>query len=114
MNKSDLAEILSQELDLSIKETSKTVNIILDSMTEALSRGEHIEIRGFGSFTVKNYDAYVGRNPKTGEKISVITYKGPLFADIMCMVVAPSGTDKTTAHSPVEKIKAFFEEEFLY
>lgn len=79
MNKSDLAEILSQELDLSIKETSKTVNIILDSMTEALSRGEHIEIRGFGSFTVKNYDAYVGRNPKTGEKISVKAKKAPVF-----------------------------------
>lgn len=94
MNKSDLAEILSQELDLSIKETSKTVNIILDSMTEALSRGEHIEIRGFGSFTVKNYDAYVGRNPKTGEKISVKAKKAPVFKVGKALKKAVSGNGK--------------------
>ena len=94
MNKSDLAEILSQELDLSIKETSKTVNIILDSMTEALSRGEHIEIRGFGSFTVKNYDAYVGRNPKTGEKISVKAKKAPVFKVGKELKKAVSGNGK--------------------
>ena len=94
MNKSDLAEILSQELDLSVKETSKTVNIILDSMTEALSRGEHIEIRGFGSFTVKNYDAYVGRNPKTGEKISVKAKKAPVFKVGKELKKAVSGNGK--------------------
>ena len=79
MNKSDLAELLSKELDLSIKETSSTINVILDSMMEALSKGENIEIRGFGSFTVKNYDSYIGRNPKTGEKITVKAKKSPIF-----------------------------------
>ena len=79
MNKSDLVELLSQELDLSIKETSGTIDIILDSMTEALSKGENIEIRGFGSFTVKNYDSYIGRNPKTGEQITVKAKKAPVF-----------------------------------
>ncbi len=79
MNKSDLVEVLSQELDISVKEAFSTMNIILDSMTEALSKGENIEIRGFGSFTVKNYDSYIGRNPKTGEKIAVKAKKAPVF-----------------------------------
>jgi len=79
MNKSELVEILSQELDISVQEASSTMNIILDSMTEALSKGENIELRGFGSFTIKNYDPYIGRNPKTGEKITVKAKKAPVF-----------------------------------
>jgi integration host factor subunit beta len=79
MNKSELVEVLSQELEISVKEAFSTMNIILDSMTEALSKGENIEIRGFGSFTVKNYDSYIGRNPKTGEKITVKAKKATVF-----------------------------------
>lgn len=48
-------------------------------MTEALVRGESIEIRGFGSFVVKEYGSYEGRNPKTGKKIKVRPKKLPFF-----------------------------------
>ena len=48
-------------------------------MTEALARGESIEIRGFGSFVIKKYDSYEGRNPKTGKKIQVRPKKLPFF-----------------------------------
>ena len=48
-------------------------------MTEALARGESIEIRGFGSFVIKQYDSYEGRNPKTGKKIKVKPKKLPFF-----------------------------------
>jgi integration host factor subunit beta len=48
-------------------------------MTEALCRGEAVEIRGFGSFVVKHYDGYVGRNPKTGKKIEIRSKKLPFF-----------------------------------
>jgi integration host factor subunit beta len=48
-------------------------------MTQALKRGERIEIRGFGSFTSKSYDAYTGRNPRTGETIHVPAKRLPFF-----------------------------------
>ena len=52
---------------------------ILEAMTDALCRGESIEIRGFGSFAIKRYDAYEGRNPKTGKLIEVKPKKLPFF-----------------------------------
>jgi len=48
-------------------------------MEEALVKGERVEIRGLGSFKVKNYDGYTGRNPKTGEMINVAPKKLPFF-----------------------------------
>jgi integration host factor subunit beta len=55
------------------------VNCVFDSMTEALQRGEGIEIRGFGSFTVRPYKPYSGRNPRTGQPVSVPAKKLPFF-----------------------------------
>jgi integration host factor subunit beta len=55
------------------------VNLVFDQMTEALKRGDRIEIRGFGSFTSKSYDAYTGRNPKTGDPIHVPAKRLPFF-----------------------------------
>ncbi|OQX14668.1 MAG: integration host factor subunit beta [Desulfobulbaceae bacterium A2] len=79
MNKSELIEALAERLNLSIRETTSIVNTILTAMTDALAQGEHIEIRGFGSFMVKEYGAYTGRNPKTGQKIKVRPKKLPFF-----------------------------------
>ena len=79
MNKSDLIEELSQELNIPSKEATSIINTILDSMTDTLVNGENIEFRGFGSFVVKHYDAYTGRNPKTGQKIEVKAKKMPVF-----------------------------------
>lgn len=79
MNKSELIEKLSQTLNLSHREAAAITKTILDKMANALAQGENIEIRGFGSFVIKEYKAYEGRNPKTGKKIKVQPKKLPFF-----------------------------------
>lgn len=79
MNKSELVEALASERDLTYKKSEEIVNIIFDSMAETLTQGGRIEIRGFGSFVVKDYKSYMGRNPKTGEIIRVKPKKLPFF-----------------------------------
>ena len=79
MNKSELIEKLSQKTDLGQLQTEDVVNLIIDQMRHALTDGKRIEIRGFGSFVVKEYDSYWGRNPKTGEKIWVQSKRLPAF-----------------------------------
>lgn len=79
MNKSELIEALAEKINLPIREAGSITNTLIDTMSEALARGESIEIRGFGSFVVKEYESYVGRNPKTGEKIKVSPKKLPFF-----------------------------------
>ncbi|MDD3617938.1 MAG: HU family DNA-binding protein [Desulfobulbaceae bacterium] len=79
MNKSELIEALAEKTSLSIREASSITNTLIDTMSDALARGDSIEIRGFGSFVVKEYDSYIGRNPKTGEKIKVAPKKLPFF-----------------------------------
>lgn len=79
MNKSELVQALADKIDVSNEEASKIVDGFFDSMREALLRGDRIEIRGFGSFKVKHYDGYLGRNPKTGEAVQVKPKKMPFF-----------------------------------
>lgn len=79
MNKSELVEALANEKNLTYKRSEEIVNIIFDSMAAELSESGRIEIRGFGSFVVKDYKAYMGRNPKTGEVIKVRPKKLPFF-----------------------------------
>ena len=79
MNKSELNEVLSQELKLPLTTGSSIINSILDAMTETLVKGDNIELRGFCSITVKHYDSYTGRNPKTGVVTKVNAKKLPFF-----------------------------------
>lgn len=79
MTKSELAQALVEKRGLSLKVAEAVVNLVFDTMVEAMRRGERIEIRGFGSFVVKQYGAYEGRNPKTGEKIYVPAKRSPFF-----------------------------------
>lgn len=79
MNKSELVEELSQKKNLTYKKAEQIVNLIFDSMSQSLIDSDRIEIRGFGSFLVKDYKAYMGRNPKTGEVIQVQEKKLPFF-----------------------------------
>jgi integration host factor subunit beta len=79
MNKSELIEELAAKKGLSYKKAEEIVNTIFDSMTSAMINDDRIEIRGFGSFVVNSYKAYTGRNPKTGESISVNPKKLPFF-----------------------------------
>lgn len=79
MTKSELIEALARETDVSLRTAEAVMNTILDTMTDALVRGESIELRGMGSFTVKKYDSYKGRNPNNGEIVQVKPKKLPLF-----------------------------------
>ena len=79
MNKADLIKILSAKEDLSIVEASKIVNLIFNGFKEALAKGDRIEIRGFGSFVLREYRSYAGRNPKTGEIVEVRSKRAPFF-----------------------------------
>ncbi|MGL1931131.1 MAG: integration host factor subunit beta [Desulfotalea sp.] len=79
MNKSELIDKLANKMSISTKESTAITNTIINTMTDALVKGDNIEIRGFGSFTVKQYGSYEGRNPKTGKKIKVAPKKLPFF-----------------------------------
>lgn len=79
MNKSELIERLAAKSGLNVMQAEEIVNLIYRKMRDTLVSGGRIEIRGFGSFVVKEYQAYQGRNPKTGEKIPVPPKKLPFF-----------------------------------
>ncbi|MEA2014052.1 MAG: HU family DNA-binding protein [Thermodesulfobacteriota bacterium] len=79
MNKSELIDALSKKEDLTEKMAADVVNLIFKGFGDQLKSGGRIEIRGFGSFVVRNYDSYTGRNPKTGETINVAPKKLPFF-----------------------------------
>lgn len=79
MNKSELVEVLAARATLPQNKAEEVVNTIFAAMTEALVRGDRIEIRGFGSFVNKRYEPYIGRNPKTGEAIKVKAKTIPFF-----------------------------------
>ena len=79
MNRSDLINELKNETLLSRKDAEKFVETFFDAISDTLMKNDRVEIRGFGSFTVKKYKPYVGRNPKTGSKINVPPKKLPFF-----------------------------------
>lgn len=79
MTKSDLVEAVAQKTNLTKKKIEAVVNCVFDTMFEALVNSDRIEIRGFGSWFVKDYKTYVGRNPKTGAAVTVPEKKLPFF-----------------------------------
>jgi integration host factor subunit beta len=79
MNRSGLINALKDEAALSKKDAEEVVETFFDAITETLSEGKRVEIRGFGSFTVKEYKPYTGRNPKTGIQIQVPPKRLPFF-----------------------------------
>jgi integration host factor subunit beta len=79
MTKSDLIEMVANKLHLPKGKAELIVNCIFDSMEESLKKGERIEIRGFGSFEIRHYKAYEGRNPRTGDPVGVQPKRLPFF-----------------------------------
>ena len=79
MNKSNLITVFSEKANLSKRNAEQFVNLMIDAMIDALNNGERVEIRGFGSYVVRTYGAYEGRNPKTGETIKVDQKRLPFF-----------------------------------
>jgi integration host factor subunit beta len=79
MNKSELIEALSRKENMTEKKAMDVINLVFDGFVSELKNGGRIEIRGFGSFVVREYEAYTGRNPKTGSNIRVAPKKLPFF-----------------------------------
>ncbi|HOV89254.1 MAG TPA: HU family DNA-binding protein [Syntrophorhabdaceae bacterium] len=79
MNKLDIINKLATDLGLNQKIAKIAVDTIIDSIKKAIIEGERVEIRGFGSFTVRNYKGYKGRNPKSGEVVEVSPKRLPYF-----------------------------------
>ena len=79
MNKSELSHMLAVHADLPENEAVLFVDIMFSEMKKALLAGSRVEIRSFGSFKIKDYEAYTGRNPKTGELVTVKPKKLPFF-----------------------------------
>jgi len=80
MNKSELVEQLAgANLHLTRRDAEIIVTTIFDEITAALSRGDRVELRGFGAFSVKKRDQRIGRNPRTGDSIAVSEKHVPLF-----------------------------------
>ncbi len=79
MTKADLIDEVSKVTELSRKDSEVIVETLFDSIIKALKTGDKLEVRGFGSFRIRERKARQGRNPKTGEKVSVPEKKVPYF-----------------------------------
>jgi integration host factor subunit beta len=79
ITKSELIDQVADKLRLPKARAEQIVDTIFDSMVAALKAGDGIEIRGFGSFTVREYKGYEGRNPRTGEAVKVQQKRLPFF-----------------------------------
>jgi len=79
MVKSELIEVLADKTFIPSHKAGKIIDEIFGSMTDTLAAGGRIEIRGFGSFEIRCFDSYDGRNPKPGELMAVKPKKSPFF-----------------------------------
>lgn len=79
MTKAELVEKVSEKINLAKKDTEVIVNTVFNSITEALSRGDKVELRGFGSFRLRKRNSREGRNPKTGDTVTIPAKRIPFF-----------------------------------
>jgi integration host factor subunit beta len=79
MTKAELVEKVAEKIHLTKKQTEVIVNILLNCITEALSEGDKVELRGFGSFRIRSRNPREGRNPKTGDTVQIPAKKVPFF-----------------------------------
>ena len=79
MNKTELAEMVTTKSGMSKKDSENTVSAVLDGITDALSKGEKVQLVGFGNFEVRERKEREGRNPGTGETIKIAAQKVPAF-----------------------------------
>ena len=98
MTKADLVEVISEHVNLSKKDTGIVVKLVLDNISDALSRGDKVELRGFGSFRVKQRRSRRARNPRTGTSVFVPAKLIPFFKasnDLKNMVNKPEQAERT-------------------
>jgi integration host factor subunit beta len=109
MTKSDLIDLLCEAEKMPKGRAELLINAIFDCMEASLRQGERIEIRGFGSFEIRNYRAYEGRNPRTGSAVSVRPKRLPFFKvgkELKERVNAAAGraiTGKDPSNGPTKK-----------
>lgn len=79
MTKSELIDVVAARGEFTKARADHVVNCVFDAMAEVLQKGAGIEVRGFGSFTVRTYKAFSGRNPRTGAQVRVPAKRLPFF-----------------------------------
>ena len=79
MTKKELVESVVEKTGFKVKEAEKSVNVIIESITEALKKGDKVQLVGFGTFEVRNRAARTGHNPQTGKEINIPATKVPAF-----------------------------------
>ena len=79
MTKAELVEKVANQINLTKKQTEVVVNTVFSSITDSLAEGKKVELRGFGSFRIRQRNARVGRNPKSGQRVDVPSKKVPFF-----------------------------------
>jgi len=79
MNKLELISTLKEKAHLTKHEAEEVIKIFFDSLSDSFKNGERVEIRGFCSFHIKEYKSYTGRNPKTGQKVTIPPKHLPFF-----------------------------------
>ena len=79
MVKSELIDYLAERADIKLMNAEECVNVVFDTIADALNNGDRVEIRGFGAFTVREHKSYKGRNPKTGELVTVPSKRSPFW-----------------------------------
>ena len=99
MTKAELVEDVARAAELTKKDAERLVEIVFESIIETLNQGEKIELRGFGSFRVRERGARRGRNPKTGDPVSIPAKRVPYFKpgkELKELI----NDDNSTAHAP--------------
>jgi integration host factor subunit beta len=79
MTKSELVDRIAEKHDLPRRTAEEVINVIFNTMRDVLVDGGRVEVRGFGSFKVKDYEGYIGRNPRTNQEIVVKPKRGLVF-----------------------------------
>ena len=79
MTKSELVDRIAEKHDLPRRTAEEVINVIFNTMRDVLVEGGRVEVRGFGSFKVKDYEGYIGRNPRTNQEIVVKPKRGLVF-----------------------------------
>jgi integration host factor subunit beta len=100
MTKADLIDEVSQQVELTRKDSEVIVETIFDSIVRSLRAGDKIEIRGFGSFRTRQRNPRVGRNPKTGDRVEVPAKKIPFFKPSKELVNAGTPESQAAAAAP--------------
>ena len=103
MTKADLVEEVAKVTELTRKDSEVIVDTLFESVIKALKTGDKLEVRGFGSFRVRQRNARVGRNPKTGEKVEVPAKRVPYFKpskELKDLINADGSTTAPAAPAP--------------